>query len=171
MQRAGPHVRVPQVYEVHDDAMVMEKIDGPTMDEDLSIRPWTIGAHASLLVSLHEQVARAGLVHFDINPTNVILSPDGPVLIDWTNAGEGDPAVDVALTYVILMTSGGLSGRALGCLFARRVDVETGLEHAASFRIADRNVTAAERARVERLLARRRPPRRGARRAGRNRGG
>jgi aminoglycoside phosphotransferase (APT) family kinase protein len=73
------------------------------------------------------------------------------VLIDWTNAGSGRPEKDVAVTWLILETSGGLPGRILARLFARRVGsarVRRGLSAAREFRLADPNVTRAERARV-----------------------
>jgi tRNA A-37 threonylcarbamoyl transferase component Bud32 len=155
---------VPRIDEVRDDALVLELVDGPTMDEVLRRRPWLMRVHARLLASLHRQLAPTGLVHFDLNPTNVVLSTRGPVVLDWTNAREGDPDVDVALTYVILATSGGLLGRVFARLFARHVDVDAGLDAACAYRIADPNVTDAERSRVRRLLLRR-----AARRAGRSR--
>lgn len=158
MERASAHVRVPRVLEIRDGALVLEKIDGPTMAEALMRRPWTLFRQARLLARLHRDVAAAGLVHMDLNPTNVILSGDGPVVIDWTNAGEGRPEVDAALTYVILSTSG---GRPLAWAFARCIDVEAGLAEAAAYRLADVNVTDAERVRVRRLLARRQPARAG----------
>ena len=52
------------------------------------------------------------------------------------------------------MTSGGAVGQQFARLFARHVDVRSGLEEAAHYRLADRNVTDAERAEVQRLLAR-----------------
>jgi aminoglycoside phosphotransferase (APT) family kinase protein len=42
------------------------------------------------------------LCHGDFHPLNVILSPRGPVVIDWNNAHVGDPLEDVARTEVIL---------------------------------------------------------------------
>jgi hypothetical protein len=63
--------------------------------------------------------------------------------------------LDAALTYVILATSGGRFGPLVGRLFARCADVEAGLERAAAYRLADRNVTETERRRVRRLLLRR----------------
>ena len=153
MRHVAGAVRVPHVYEVRDDALILEKIEGPTMVERIRARPWSIRSQARLLARLHRDVAAAGVVHLDLNPTNVILSPAGPVVIDWTNAKIGaDLELDAALTYVILMTSG---GALLGRLFARELDVKSGLTRAGAYRVADRNVTADERARVARLLERR----------------
>ncbi len=38
----------------------------------------------------------------DLHPLNVMISPSGPVVIDWPNAARGDPAVDVALAWVLM---------------------------------------------------------------------
>jgi aminoglycoside phosphotransferase (APT) family kinase protein len=43
--------------------------------------------------------------HGDYHPDNVILSPRGPVVIDWTNAMRGDPLADVARTSIIFTAS------------------------------------------------------------------
>jgi hypothetical protein len=56
---------------------------------------------------------------------------------------------------VICSTSGGISGKAFTRLFVRHVDGETAgqaLVDAVAFRLADLNVTDAERARMQRLV-------------------
>jgi aminoglycoside phosphotransferase (APT) family kinase protein len=107
---------VPEVFRVAPGEMVLERISGPTMLEDLGKRPWRMGAHAKVLADLHDRLHRLpapdglrafpregdAILHLDLHPANVILSSDGPVLIDWTNAARGDPAADVALTWIIL---------------------------------------------------------------------
>jgi aminoglycoside phosphotransferase (APT) family kinase protein len=40
--------------------------------------------------------------HGDFHPDNVVLTPRGPVVVDWTNAWCGHPLADVARTAVIL---------------------------------------------------------------------
>lgn len=150
---------VPRVHEVRADAMVLERVGGPTMGGDVARRPWRLGRHMRRLADLHERLHRiptAGgrLVHFDLHPDNVLLSPSGPVVIDWTNAHGGDPAADVALTWLILETSAGLPGRLAARRFAAAVGrdlIRLGLLAAAAFRVADPNVTAAERERVGRI--------------------
>jgi hypothetical protein len=152
---AASGVAVPWVFEVREDALVLERLDGPTMAQALWERPWTFRSQARILARLHGRIAAASLCHFDLHPANVILSPAGPVVIDWTNAiRDGDPAVDAALTYLILATSCGLGGRAIARDFRRQVDVRGGLARAAEYRLADRNVRDDERASVRRLLAR-----------------
>ena len=166
MAHAAAHgYPVPQVFEVGQNVLVLERIDGPTMLADLWRRPWKLGRHATTLARLHRELheipalAELGegrLLHMDLHPENVMLSPAGPVVIDWTNARAGEPALDVAMTWVIGATSGGLPGR----LFVRaflthfdRAEIRRSLPAAAEIRIADPNVTANEREAVRRLVA------------------
>jgi uncharacterized protein (TIGR02172 family) len=44
------------------------------------------------------------LCHFDFHPMNVVMSPRGPVLLDWMTACHGDPHADIART--LLMAQG-----------------------------------------------------------------
>jgi aminoglycoside phosphotransferase (APT) family kinase protein len=117
---------VPRVHEIRAEGLVLERIDGPTMGQHLARHPWLIGRHIRTLAELHDRLHRisiddATLVHFDLHPDNVLMSPDGPVVIDWTNAHGADPDADVAMTWVILETSAGLPGRLLARLFLSRV--------------------------------------------------
>ena len=45
------------------------------------------------------------LCHGDFHPDNILMTPRGPVIIDWMTATRGDPLGDVART-VLLMTVG-----------------------------------------------------------------
>jgi tRNA A-37 threonylcarbamoyl transferase component Bud32 len=104
----------PEVYEAGDGYLVMERVDGPTMLEDAV--PFRIGRNAELLASLHEQLHRIPappwltreapipgnrLLHRDLHPLNVLMSAQGPFVIDWANASRGAPAFDVADTWVL----------------------------------------------------------------------
>ena len=102
-EKAG--VPVPHVHEVHPDALVLDRVDGPTMLEEIQRRPWRFEHHARELGRLHLRVLDAGLVHGDFHPLNILLGESGPVVIDWSNAGEGAPDQDVAFSQVILATS------------------------------------------------------------------
>ncbi|MDQ4030420.1 MAG: phosphotransferase [Actinomycetota bacterium] len=174
MEHARRHgYPVPRVAEVTSDALVLDRIEGPTMLEELRRRPWRLGRHASLLARLHEQLHEIAappslpavgpgerLLHLDLHPGNVILSPRGPFVIDWTNARRGDPAVDIALTSVIVATSGGLPGRLTFRWFLRqfdRDDLLRGLPAAAELRLADANVSERERRAIRRFVRRRAP--------------
>jgi len=161
----------PRVLDLTTDSLVLERIEGPTMLNMVLRRRWTLPRHASLLARLHEQLHRIaapeglgsaghgeGLIHLDLHPENVILSPEGPVVIDWTNARRGEPVLDVAMTWVILATSGrGLVAPLFLRRFLSRFDrseVLGALPAAAELRIADSNVTTAEREAVRRLVER-----------------
>ncbi len=41
------------------------------------------------------------LCHYDFHPMNVIMSPRGPVIIDWMTACQGNPHADIARTLLI----------------------------------------------------------------------
>jgi aminoglycoside phosphotransferase (APT) family kinase protein len=127
---------VPAVYEAAGTDIVMERIEGPTMLADLAKRPWRLRGHARLLADLHRRLheirapewlpqavrAPAGVsgdrvLHVDLHPENVLITAAGPVVIDWTGASAGPPALDVALTWVIMATAaipGGGPARAIG---------------------------------------------------------
>jgi aminoglycoside phosphotransferase (APT) family kinase protein len=150
---------VPRVHQVRDDALIMERIDGPTMGRDIALRPWRLRRHMRTLAELHAQMHRiqadgGRLVHFDLHPDNVLLSRSGPVVIDWTNAHGGEASADVALTWLILETSAGPPGRLAARLFVRAAGrdlIREGLPAAGAFRVADPNVTPAERERAGRV--------------------
>jgi aminoglycoside phosphotransferase (APT) family kinase protein len=51
-------------------------------------------------------MVRLGVLHCDLHPDNVMVGPDGPVLIDWTRACAGDRAADLAQTWIIVADLG-----------------------------------------------------------------
>ena len=164
---------VPAVYEHPDrSAIVMDRVEGPTMLDIATRRPWRLRRNARVLADLHNRLAaidappqltkRAGngdkLVHLDLHPDNVIMSADGPMVIDWTNAARGSPELDAALTIVILRTAPapmGMVGRTVvaglrktfASTFARAVDVDATfhIAEAAELRLADQRLTPSER--------------------------
>ena len=94
---------VPAVEEVSDDGknMVIERIEGDAMVTMMTKRPWTIARQGRVLADLHRQLheltapdwlhdAPVGhgnrLLDLDLHPLNVMMSPTGPVVIDWTGA-------------------------------------------------------------------------------------
>lgn len=42
------------------------------------------------------------LCHFDFHPDQVMLTSQGPVILDWATAHQGHPLADVAQTFVVL---------------------------------------------------------------------
>ena len=112
---------VPAVHDVDGTDLIMDRIDGDTMLDRLSAAPWKVVSYARLLARLQQRLARIeaptwllaeaadrshpqSVLHLDMHPMNVIMSPDGPVVIDWTNAAGGPAGFDGALTYVSVVT-------------------------------------------------------------------
>jgi len=178
---AGAHgVPVPAVFDASGPDLVMERVDGPTMLADLARRPWRLPGHAARLARLHQQVhavpalawLRApfgdggALLHMDLHPDNVLLSPRGPVLIDWEGAARGPAEADVAMCWVVVAKSsvpGSAWQRAAGRvgqrLFADIVLRRSGLTvdgarlaEAARYRLHDPNLQPEEAARIRQML-------------------
>jgi Ser/Thr protein kinase RdoA (MazF antagonist) len=59
-----------------------------------------VAAHARRTLSKLPSGDR--LCHGDFHPQNVILSPRGPVVLDWIDATRGHPHADVARTVILL---------------------------------------------------------------------
>ena len=127
---------VPDVKEVSDDGltMVMERIEGADMVAMMSKRPWAIPRVGRVLADLHRRLhelaapdwlhaAPVGrgdrVLHLDLHPLNVMMSPRGPVVIDWCGACRGDPAVDVALAWVLMAAGEAPTGRFIGIVLGR----------------------------------------------------
>ena len=174
---------VPAVVELADGdtVMVLERVEGPSMVEWLGRRPWTVRAQGRLLADLHARLhciegpgwlpaAPCGqgdrLVHLDLHPLNVLVGRRGPVVIDWTGAARGDPAVDVALAWA-LMTGGAIpGGRAKAAVlgtgrallvrsFLSGCDVPSArraLRAVVDWKVRDPHMSAEERAGMQRLV-------------------
>ena len=64
---------------------------------------------ASFAVALDLLPPRAGtprLCHGDLHPSNVIVSRDGLVLVDWFDAARGDRVADIARSWLTLLGEG-----------------------------------------------------------------
>jgi len=55
----------------------------------------------ALLESLHRLPDGNSICHGDFNPGNIIMSPRGPVIIDWADARRGHPLADIARTWLL----------------------------------------------------------------------
>jgi aminoglycoside phosphotransferase (APT) family kinase protein len=175
---------VPRVHDTDGPVLVLERLHGPTIMQAWQRTPWRVHHYAKQLADLHnalaavpapdwlhapnalpEDEAGAGssVLHLDLHPLNVILTPDrGPVVIDWTNAAAGDPAYELARTLVILGTADiphplarVIRGRYLRALRRNAAaDPAPRMADAARVRLTDLNNTPSENARLQALLAR-----------------
>lgn len=184
-------IAVPQLADLGpehdpDTDIVMERIDGDTMLADLERRPWMVLAHARLLARLQQAIGavaapdwmlspgwtpsapgdvahRDGVLHLDLHPMNVLLTREGAVIIDWTNATAGPPGFDAAMTYVVMAAYEAADPRqrllqqALTAAFRRaagRRTVDAFLGAACDHRLADVALTPGERVNVAALRSR-----------------
>ncbi|MGH2981613.1 MAG: phosphotransferase [Solirubrobacterales bacterium] len=150
---------VAEAKAVSDTDIVMQRLEGPTMLDELERRPWLIDSHASLLATLHRQLhaieapdwlpAPVGegdrLLHLDLHPENVIITTDGPSVIDWPNVACGPGCGDVAYTWIIVATAAA-PGRGL----RTRIAAATGRR--LFMRLLLRNFDRAEQAEIRRRI-------------------
>jgi aminoglycoside phosphotransferase (APT) family kinase protein len=183
MEHARAHgFPAPAVHDARGRVLIMEHVPGSTMLDDLLARPWRAASHGRTLARLHRDLhaidAPAGvaspfddgrsLLHLDLHPGNVLLGPDGPVVIDWSNAARGSGDYDVAYTW-LLLAAGAVAVERWGgarvwtarrlCLsaflgLAGRAAAATRLAQVRQRFDADRNITDGERDAVDRLVRR-----------------
>jgi aminoglycoside phosphotransferase (APT) family kinase protein len=187
----------PMPHEVVDDGLVMARIHGVSMLDDLVAHPHPhrLRRDATLLADLHGWLHRltvpaagpgrdddtdrlpdlpspfgagASLLHGDLHPGNVLLTADGPVVIDWTNAAIGPPGADLAVTWLLLAAAQPPSSpfervavAALRGLLVRaflratdRVAAARSLSTALEHRCRDANLSSEELASMNRIVAR-----------------
>ncbi len=69
-----------------------------------SVAVLTTAQRDQLIALLESLPAGSSVCHFDFHPSNVLLSPRGPVVLDWGSARHGNPLADVARSYVLFAT-------------------------------------------------------------------
>lgn len=109
---------VPHVFEADGTDIVMERVKGGTLFDQLVKEPEQYERYGRLLGELHERLHRmsapawltgpdsprdAVIVHRDLHPNNVLLSERGPVVIDWNDVAAGRASVDAAITVIVLL--------------------------------------------------------------------
>ncbi|MEV7612772.1 phosphotransferase [Streptomyces sp. NPDC089799] len=92
--------------------LVMQRLSGMTMVDALingAVTAERAGEIlADLLRRLHEIPARISadpglrVLHLDLHPENVMLTPQGPMVIDWGTTAEGPPGLDSAMAALLL---------------------------------------------------------------------
>jgi len=171
----------PEVFDAGDGYLVMERLDGPTLMDRVGKPPFPLRRAGHLLAELHERLHRIPappgiavaplpgdrVVHRDLHPMNVMMTSSGPMVIDWSNASAGDPAFDVADTWVLFAcATPPMSGidrlivpigrKVLLRAFLSRVDVNAArraIPAAVEHRLTDRNMSADEHASMRTFAA------------------
>lgn len=112
-QIPGPGVARVMDYEADSDIpfVVTELVKGPTLEQAVQQRP--LDRNEAILLALQladllERVHGAGIVHRDLKPSNIILSAEGPVLIDFGIAHDGS-SQRLTQTGLIMGTPGFVS--------------------------------------------------------------
>jgi aminoglycoside phosphotransferase (APT) family kinase protein len=161
MQHVAAHgIPVPRVFEAGGRDIVMERVDGPDLHAALragQLDAPTVAGHLTDLLNLLRRVpglTGQHVVHLDLHAENVLLGPDGPVLIDWANAADGDPDLDAALALLIIaeveLAHPTLALRELLDLMPARLhgDPLRGLDRAVGVRLANKTLSVVELARI-----------------------
>lgn len=108
------------VYEVDGADMTMDLVAGVDLLTRLTKRPWQASSIGRMLADLHRQLAdvpigdidlpvtigdRESFIHGDLHPGNILLTSEGPVVIDWEGASVGAVDADSATTWLLLATA------------------------------------------------------------------
>ncbi|MFE5238609.1 MULTISPECIES: phosphotransferase [unclassified Streptomyces] len=164
--RIGPPVKAARRTD-----LVMQRLTGPTLADALTEGTVTVAEGADLLArllrELHAIPARLSqdpddrIVHLDLHPENVILAAEGAMVIDWLTASEGPPALDRAMSSLILAqvslalssASGAQVRDLLAALLSEFADdggvPAASLDRVTALRAADPGLTERERAVLE----------------------
>ncbi len=109
---AGHGFPVPEVHRAAGVELEMERLYGPTMLDAALEGRFSAKETGEALAELHGRLhglpgtGNGRLLHLDLHPGNVVLTERGPVVIDWTNAREGEPDLDLAVTALLLALTG-----------------------------------------------------------------
>jgi Ser/Thr protein kinase RdoA (MazF antagonist) len=83
----------PEVLSLRDTMAGSSRLSGGILPEHI----------ATAILSLIERLAPGGeLCHGDLHPGNVIMTADGPRLIDWGGATRAPAAFDLAISHILL---------------------------------------------------------------------
>ncbi len=121
-------IPVPKVFEVtrvdNSPAIVFEYISGKTFELLCAANPESAPRLLKVFIDVQSKIHHADcpglsdilpsvqtfstscLCHCDFDFSNIVLSASGqPYVLDWENAACGDPALDKAITYSLLLES------------------------------------------------------------------
>ena len=172
---------VPALHSVDGSDMVLDRVVGLDLVAAIGKRPWKVASYGRLLGDLHLRLREIpigdlslravepneALVHGDLHPGNVMLSDDGPVVIDWESARTGPADFDAATTWLLMSVAEvddvpsyirpivGLVRRRMAAAFLRRVGRPSPRSVAVvcDLRLLDVNMRPTERARITEFRA------------------
>ncbi len=78
------------------------------------------GLRERALAALDRLPASSAICHGDYHPDNVLLSASGPVVIDWTDAANGNPLADVSRSSLLMRVGAPPVGRASALILLGR---------------------------------------------------
>jgi aminoglycoside phosphotransferase (APT) family kinase protein len=61
-----------------------------------------VGVSAAEVLAAQPTGGPMVLCHGDLHPSNVILTVDGPMVVDWFDTGRGDPIADIARSTLLI---------------------------------------------------------------------
>lgn len=163
----------PTLFEARYDTLIMERLHGPTLLQSLIAQETSLAEAVHIMVQLHEQLhslqppqspasdgqppGEARVLHMDIHPGAIILTPNGPHLVDWEDARLGPPELDLAATaliFAMIASEPGELQEGAASLFRKfSRTVGTGyvpyLETAARVRAEEMDISAEERSLIQ----------------------
>ncbi len=86
------------------------------IERKIRAAPLSLDMKEAALAALRELPDDTVLCHGDFHPDNILMSPRGPIIIDWMDATQGSPLADVARTsllFQIAVLPPGTPGRRL----------------------------------------------------------
>ncbi len=95
-------VRTPVIYDIDDYEILMEEIKGDTLPDTINgMGPEEVRGVLERIAEMAARIHLSGFSHGDFTTGNMILTPDGIVLIDWSMAEQDasveDKAVDLEM--------------------------------------------------------------------------
>lgn len=107
----------PILFEARQDTLVMERLHGPTLLQSLIAQEISLAEAARIMAQLHEHLHALQppdssstndqlgdedrILHMDIHPGTIVLTPAGPYLVDWEDSRLGPPELDLAATALV----------------------------------------------------------------------
>ena len=160
-----------RIVEVDGTDLVLERLHGPNLLQALDAREVSLPHGVQILRDLHTSLhalplppsftapmpaavmPQTSMLHLDLHPGNVLLTADGPRVIDWESARMGPAGVDLATTALIfaeVVVDGNEYAHAAHCMlryFARDggATIRPCLAEAAAVRSTFTNIDPAER--------------------------